>query len=136
MMKDSLMENSSRFELKPLHVACAVGDRSEIEKHLDSTNFNEVIDPESPIWAGMTPFLIAAKFCQISVVTKLLDLGASHRVRDRDKNTPLHYLSSYGLYDKRLFIYEDEDTFGLLNGASRFHIACRFRPSTIDIVKT
>ena len=82
-----------------MHIACAVGDWSNIEKYLDSTNFDKHIDAESPIWACVTPLLIAAKFRRMSVVTELADLGASLRVRDREKNTPLNYLSSYGLYD-------------------------------------
>ena len=135
IVKEHCLEKYSRFGLQPLHTACAIGNWSEIEKYLDSTNFDKVIDAESPLWAGVTPLLIAAKFRQMPVVTKLLDLGASPRVRDCEKNTPLHYLSTYGLYDKRLFIYEDEDTFGHLNGASHFHIACQFCPSTIDVVK-
>ena len=138
LIKDKGLQLCSRYGLNLLHLECALGNWSEVEKHLDPSNINRPIDVESHVWPCMTPLLIAAKFDRQCVVSRLFDLGASPKCRDTKGNTPLHFLSTYKNYqcDHRFFIYEDEDTFGSYNGMSHFHIACRLSPRTLNVSNT
>ena len=131
------LENFSVYGLNPLYLECALGRWYEVEKLLNSTAIemyvNSSINANSPIWPGHTPLLLAAKFNRTDVVARLLDLGASPKVRDSMGNTPLHYLARYNHCDERLFIYDEEDTFSKVTGMSHFHIACQFRKC--DVVR-
>ena len=86
----------------------------------------------------LAPFTLSiySEYGHQEVITRLLDLGASPKVRDSQGNTALHHLAvipNIKSCDKRLFIY-DEDTFEKESGMCHFHIACHFSPETLDIV--
>ena len=134
MIKEKSLEKYASYGLHQLHMECGLGNWSEIEKYIhDPGMLNKTIDIESPLWGGCSPLLVATKFNRQEVAIRLIDLGASPKVRDTYAETPLHYLSFYEFCDKRLFIYDEEDTFSRFSGMSHFHIACQFR--SLDVVK-
>ena len=136
VLKEKSLELFSSYGLHSLHIASAVGDITEVKKYIEQCEIDKKIDDQSPFWPGMTPLLLAAKFCRPELVSELLDLGASPKVRDPKGSTALHYLAFYGHFDKKLFIYDDEDTFDKLTCMSHFLIACQFGSRTLDVVET
>ena len=141
MIRDKSLEAYSSFGLLEVHIACARGSLPEIKNLLNPTNINKIISEKSPIWAGMSPLLLAAKFLREDVMSLLLDLGASPKIRDSRGFTALHYLCRLELkrfrsFDTRkLFIHDEESTFGGKLGVSHFHIACLNFPYTHHKVK-
>ena len=84
---------------------------------------NSCIDRKSPVWTGMMPILIAAKFNHIAVVNRLYNLGADFKAKDAGGNTVLHYLSSYNYCNKKFLIFDIVDTFGDYICTSHLQIA-------------
>ena len=153
LLKEKSLEKYSTFGLHPIHIECAIGVWSEIEKYLDEPGIvNKTIAVESPLWGGITPLLITAKFYlpfdeiyslefgkrikpsvnYEEIISRLLDHGASPKARDSEGRDSLHYLYLRDSFDERLFTYEDDSTSKYI---SQFHIACAFCPKTLDIVK-
>ena len=128
------LEMCSPFGLTQLHVECAKGNWVEVEKLLEPDVINKSIDIESPLWKGMTPLLIAAKFCRTDVADRLVELGANPFVQEPEGHTPLHFLYRYKITRKEWFAFDYEHAFGSFP-ESYFHIACSFCPDTLDIVK-
>ena len=140
-------ESYVRYGLHPIHIECAFGVWSAVKKivHVQPEIINKTISEKSRLWPGMTPLLIAAKFNCREVALRLIDLGASPKARDSDRNTPLHYISSYSnyatgefdlVYNEKWFIFDEEDTFGgFFSGLSHFHIACRMCPDNLHVVE-
>ena len=125
MIKKKSFELYSQFGLHPLHIDCVRGKISS-EYYLTPSNINKIISIDSPMWPGLSPLYLAAKNYHEKLAQRLLDLGASPKVRDLARNTPLHFLSEQNkLVDDRLFIHDEEDTFGDWTGESHFHIACK-----------
>ena len=136
-IKSKALEKFSIYGLQQIHFDCAKGDWPTVKKYFEDepSLINKAIDVNSPLWAGMTPLLIAAKFYRKETVVGLLNLGASPKARDPEGNTPLHFLFppkhiekpseqlKNDYFDQRLFIFDQEDTFGSFNGLSHFHIA-------------
>ena len=135
MVKKKSFELYSCFGLHSIHVQCAIGNWSQIVEVMEPNLINSCIDLKSPVWPGMTPILIAAKFNHIAVVNKLYDLGADFKATDAGGNTVLHYMSSYNYCDKKFFIFDKVDTFGDYTGTCHFHIACIFGSKTLDITQ-
>lgn len=135
ILNDECLKNYYSYGLRPIHILCATGNWNPLEKDLKNFSNNNFIDNKSPIWPGMSPILIAAKFNHQNIVNKLIEFGVSMTARDSGGNTILHYLSSYGKYDRRFFIYDKHDTYGDFTGMSHFQIACLFCPDTLDIVQ-
>ena len=139
MLKQRCLELYTPYGLTSIHFNYAFNmkklDSQQLQTCLDPRNVNKTIDLESAFWGGMSPLLIAAKFFDVELATILINLGASSKARDSRGNTPLHYLSVFNFCHRRLFLYNELDTFGSFNGRSHFHIACLFCPETLDIVK-
>ena len=142
LLEKTYLDKYTSHGLSPIHTASASGNLVEIKSLIEKNTeiINAKISDNSPVWPGMTPLLLAAKFNRQDVIAALLDLGASPEARDDLGNTPLHFLSIYETYDesyKRLFLFDNnDDTFSLLTGKSHFHIACQYCPETLDIVES
>ena len=86
----------------------------------------------------MTPFLIAAKFCKLQLVPKLIKLGGSTRDRDAEGNSAMSFLAEYNICDRTLFANFDKETINIESEADIshfFYFACKFCPKTIEIVE-
>ena len=148
MLKEKSLELFSSYGITSFHIDCAAYPR--IWRFIldpDGPELNASIDIDSPLWAGMTPLLIAAKCNSLENVDELLESGALSNARDPRGNTPLHYVLCHNSIDdirsdfnkpwifRELFVMDGSDTFDTLTGESHFHIACRLCPETFDIVE-
>lgn len=127
IVKAKSLELYSTFGLHPIHLYSVAG-RFIPDEYLTPSLINKTISVHSPLWPGLTPLYLAAKFYRPNLVQILLDNGASGKVRDSSGNTPLHFMSVEGHYDSRdsrLFIHDEEDTYGDWTGEAHFHIACK-----------
>ena len=137
IIAENVLEMFSHYGLTQLHILSTTNHWDRIQSHIESkASLNQAIDVDCPLWGGMTPILIAAKFKRNEMILNFFKAGASVLSRDAKGSTLLHYMTAYGYYDERFFIYEDENTFDSLTGMSHFHIACHYCPCTLDAVKT
>ena len=108
-----------------MHIQCATKQDDQLKRSIDPVTMNKAVDPTSPLWAGMTPLLIAAKFHNMPLVRWLIKQKASPAGRDSKGNTPLHFLHVSSYYNENLFLHDDStDKTGAFNGMNHFHIAC------------
>ena len=67
-----------------LDIKCAKGDWPEIQEHIEDESYNQInlvnkeIDVECPIWGGMTPLMISAKFERLLKSQKCFGFSLIH----------------------------------------------------------
>lgn len=115
--------------LSLLHIACARNDVAGIKRYLDDRNVNQIVDINSPKWAGYTPLHFAAYGNHDLAIALLLEnRNCAISIKDADGSTPLHLRYVYNKFDftssinKNILVCEGNPVGS--DGMSHFHFAC------------
>ena len=94
LMVEISVKRINKDGLTPLHVAAGTGVLDGIKTILENADSQSIINVEDN--SGRTPLLLASSSGNTEVVKLLLKKGASMRVRNKHKESPLHFCARFG----------------------------------------
>ena len=101
LMVEISIKRVNKEGLTPLHIAAGTGVIEGITAILENGDTHAIINSEDR--SGRTPLLLASSSGNKEVINLLLKKGASLRVRNKHKESPLHFCARFKTF---LFAYE------------------------------